>query len=86
MADERVTQHHETSSSMGLIVGILIVLLVLALLFFFRPFGLGGGANTSGQQAPQSESMGGEGGEGGEINVQVPEEIDVNTNTGGADN
>jgi hypothetical protein len=84
MPDTVVHERTDSSSSAGMIVGIVAVLLVAVMAFFFI-FG-GAGRTTSGpgqtnvnvpsQQAQPQAPAGGP-------NIQVPRQIDVNLNQGG---
>jgi uncharacterized membrane protein YqiK len=68
------------SNSNSVIVAVVLVIGVLLVLFFFGSGMFRAPATPEQVNVPNSESsgQGGEGGEGGDINVDVPDKIDVN--------
>jgi hypothetical protein len=79
MADT-IVERDSTSSSNGLLVGVLLALLVVVLFFLLGGASLFRGIPTPSQPAPQSQPQGGQ---GGSVDINVPEEININTPDGG---
>lgn len=73
---------HTDSNNSGVMIAVIALIIVVLFLFFGTNVFRGGGVPAP--SAPQNESSGsGEGGEGGSIDVNVPDEIDVNTDGNG---
>lgn len=70
---DRIIEHRDNNSSMPLVVG--VVLLILTVMFFmFDGASLLSGRNTGANGTNTAPSA-----EGGSIKVEVPEEININT-------
>lgn len=82
-------QTQNTNNSNGIVIVLMTSLLIFGVIAILY-FGTGifnqntVGAPTNSNPVPQeSTSSGGEGGEGGNINIDVPDQVDVNMDGGG---